>query len=639
MRKIRHPWHVCAGLAAVAVLTALTLTALTPAAPPDPVEELRQALPMRPEDMRKATPAILQHRDETLKKLAKQLQTVSELRRALALSEWKEQPSKDKALVQIETAVRNDIGARFKLAIERIVEDGDSTSRLAVANMIAELGPNVRALKLDGKEDPGGFTRTLAPVLVKLAREARDDKTKRSLAVRQEALRALGSVNADPQIAVPALQEALRDAEPGPRRVAADALVQMIKVVSHLVKRTRSDTGVDATPADVVTTTSLVLAASRTGLKDPDPQVVALTLDATRDAATALGELVLQPEQRSKYPPPGRALTELERKEIKAKYDAVLGEFRFLSPLLDEMNKQAKAILEVIQRRNDAGQILPNANGEGEVKLSAIDALEHISFARLRLIRRLESVPLEGGAKRDLEQFDPLKDLLADPMNIVAVTHLLREAPQVRRRTVEFLEMVGDKATRSIPALIAHMNDPDRFVRWGAARALGHINPAESAGAIAGLGRLLEDPDLNVRQAAAATLEVFGGIPALQPGLKAAVPFAARAVNSSNTDVRLAAMYALLSFGPEVARPAAPALAEALNPDISPDPKVRAAAAEVLGKLGPKIFLDPQTNQVDREVFNQVIAALRHAIGDEDNNVRAGASDALLSLLPPPPKK
>src|SRR5262249_218776 len=125
----------------------------------------------------------------------------------------------------------------------------------------------------------------------------------------------------------------------------------------------------------------------------------------------------------------------------------------------------------------------------------------------------------------------------------------------------------------------------------------------------------------------------------LAPALKQAVPFAARAVNSSNTDVRLAAMYALLSFGPEISRTAAPALAEALNPDISPDPRVRAAAAEVLGKLGPKIFHHPETNQVDTQVFNQVIAALRRAIGDEDANVRAGASDALLSLIPPPTKE
>src|SRR5262245_12966093 len=620
MRKIRHPWHICAGLAIA--LAALTLTGLTPAAPPDPVEDLRQALPMRPEDMRKATQAILDHRDKTLKKLAAQLRTVGELRRALALSEWKEQPTQDRALVQIDNAVRNEIGARFRSAIEQIVEHGDSTSRLAVANMIAELGPNVRALKPDVKmrEDPGGFTRTLAPLVIKLARDARDDKAKRSLAVRQEALRALGSINADPLLAVPALQEALSDPEPGPRRIAADALGQVIRVVSHLQKRTSSDTGVIAFRPDVVRAASQVLAASRQGLKDPDPQVVTLLLDATREAGTALGDMAGQPFSKTDFPPPGRPLTAAERKETQKKYDIVVQDFESLSPLITELNTQAKAIVDVIgESQNRGGTASPGGLtlDSASLKLSAVDALELIAHARLRLIRRIESVLLEGGPKRRLgddDQFDPLKDVLADRKSVITVARLLQEpGAQTRRRTVEFLEMVEDKAAPSIPALIAHLNDPDRFVRWASARALGRVAPADSAAAVLGLGRLLEDPDLNVRQAAAATLETFGGIPALAPALKQAVPFAPRAVNSSNTDVRLAAMYALLSFGPEISRPAAPALAEALNPDISPDAKVRAAAAEVLGKLGPKIFLDPQTNQVETQVFNRVIAALRRS--------------------------
>ena len=36
--------------------------------------------------------------------------------------------------------------------------------------------------------------------------------------------------------------------------------------------------------------------------------------------------------------------------------------------------------------------------------------------------------------------------------------------PQVRRRTVEFLELIEQDATPAIPALIPHLADPDRFV-------------------------------------------------------------------------------------------------------------------------------------------------------------------------------
>src|SRR5207249_3947216 len=152
-----------------------------------------------------------------------------------------------------------------------------------------------------------------------------------------------------------------------------------------------------------------------------------------------------------------------------------------------------------------------SAASDSSLKLAAVDALEHIAYSRLRMIRVLEAVPLEGGPKRDLEGLDPLKDLLAERRNIIALTHLMRDhAALVRRRTVEFLEMVQENAAPSIPGLIAHLIDPDRFVRWAAARALRYVAPAESAGAALGLGRLLEDPDLNVRRAAAETLEVFG---------------------------------------------------------------------------------------------------------------------------------
>jgi HEAT repeat protein len=637
MRKIRHSWHFPLGLTLLAVLAGVGR-----AAPADPVEDLKQIL--RSEDMRPVPPQILAHRKEALNKIIERLQTPGELRRALAITEWKDDPlTKDPALLQIEMAARNEIGARFKAALERVAEHGDSTSRLAVANVIAELGPNVRSLRLKPKEDPtdpavrGGFTRTLAPLVMKLARDARDDKAKRSLAVRQEALRALGGINADPKLVVPVLQEALGDAEVGPRRIAADALVQMVKIAGHLQKRTPSETGVYVNRKEVIETASFVLAASRTGLKDPDVQVVTLLLDATREAATALGDVrpPEPPERTRKLPPSGRPLTKAEKDYVDLYHKIVLDELRVMAPLVDELNKQALSILELIQRLNDAAGAGPAA--DNSLKLAAVDALEHIAYSRLRMIRVLEAVPQESGPKRELEGLDPLKDFLAERRNIITLTHLLRDhSAPVRRRTVEFLEMVQDKAAPSIPALIAHLNDPDRFVRWAAARALRYVAPAESAGAALGLGRLLEDPDLNVRRAAAGTLEVFGANATLAPALKLAVPYAARAVLGSNSDVRLAVIYALHSFGPEVARDAAPALAEALNPDVSSDPRVRAAAAEVLGKLGPRIFIDPQTKQVDTALFNLVIAALRRSIGDDDANVRASASDALLSLIPPP---
>ena len=67
--------------------------------------------------------------------------------------------------------------------------------------------------------------------------------------------------------------------------------------------------------------------------------------------------------------------------------------------------------------------------------------------------------------------------------------------------------------------------------------------------------------------------------------------------------------------------------------------KVREAAAKTLGSFGSGALIDPHTGKVDDRVYQQVISALRRAIGDEDASVRAAASDALLNLVAESPKK
>src|SRR5262249_32019419 len=152
----------------------------------------------------------------------------------------------------------------------------------------------------------------------------------------------------------------------------------------------------------------------------------------------------------------------------------------------------------------------------------------------------------------------PLRNILGlEPMFRTAAGLLRDPDSRLRRTTIHFLELLEEKAAPAIPAVVAAMSDPDRFVRWAAARTLGNIAPENSADAVPGLAHLLGDPDLGVRQVAANTLEIFAAVKELQSALKAAVPALARTVNTSNTDVRLAAMETLRSFGGELGYPAA----------------------------------------------------------------------------------
>src|SRR5439155_22912204 len=151
MRKIRHSRYVPLGLTSLSLTGLALLCGISVAAPPDPVDDLKQLLRSA---VREATRPILEHREQSLKKILERLQTAGELRRALALTEWKDDLTKDVALLNLEIAARKEIGTRFKAMLERVAEYGDATSRLGVANMIAELGPNVRSLRLNIKEDP-----------------------------------------------------------------------------------------------------------------------------------------------------------------------------------------------------------------------------------------------------------------------------------------------------------------------------------------------------------------------------------------------------------------------------------------------------------------------------------------------------
>ena len=248
------------------------------------------------------------------------------------------------------------------------------------------------------------------------------------------------------------------------------------------------------------------------------------------------------------------------------------------------------------------------------MRLAAVEALEYIGTARFRLKKRALSVPVveSGGdfGNRDaLLKNDVLETFIRD--NLDSVAQLLTDANvALRRRAVEFLEIIEEAAAPAFPALVKRLGDTDKFVRWPAARAIGNFAPALAAGAVPGLAKLLKDPDLDVRLTAAKTLMEIG------PLAQAAVPALADAANAGDAEARMAAMEALQRIGSEAGKGAVPKLIEALG---NSDARVRRAAAKTLGTYGPAAFA--------------AIPSLRRALGDDDQDVRINASDAMLSIL------
>src|SRR5262249_55877899 len=117
MWHFRHTRHA---LGAVAVLLGLTLAAR--AVPPvDPVEELRLDLRAKVGE----SEAALKYREARLRKDIAALRTLSDLRRALALTEWrdrdKESGARDPDVGVIDRKIRTLVGLRFIAGVKAVV--------------------------------------------------------------------------------------------------------------------------------------------------------------------------------------------------------------------------------------------------------------------------------------------------------------------------------------------------------------------------------------------------------------------------------------------------------------------------------------------------------------------------------------
>jgi len=565
----------------------------------DAVDDLRQTLQSRLKELRKPNQTILEHRRALLQKQADNLRTMGDLRRALALKEWKG------SAPEIEAEIRHQIGSRLIKAYQDVIKNGDVTQRLAVGSSIAEIGPTIRSLSVikgDKIEegDPAGFGRSLTPEVIQLTQD-------KDRGVREQALRALGTIFPKPQDAAPVFKNALEKESPDPKRIAAEGLEQMVRVATFLERPGQSETSAKAFQGDVLDTVAAVLGANSVGLQDPNPRIRAQCLRNIQAAAEATANLIRIGEGFSSenFPPEGRKLNVDEKNYILNLHDVVANEIKEFSPVLTALREQGPALARSLE------------DPDNGVRFAAVDALENIGNARVRLKKKVLSVPLitpmENGGDRGIRELLASNDILEKFIrnNLAAITNLLNDPDvKIRRKAVDFLDIIEDAATPALPLLTKSLQDPDRFVRWSAARAISNIAPDKAAVAVPGLAKLLSDPDLNVRLAASKTLKEMG------PVARAAVPALAIAVNSGDVEARLAAMEALQSIGPEFGKAAVPQLIEALT---NFDPRIRRTAAKTLGDFGPAAFA--------------AIPVLRRMLGDQDAEVRVHAGDAILAIL------
>ena len=181
------------------------------------------------------------------------------------------------------------------------------------------------------------------------------------------------------------------------------------------------------------------------------------------------------------------ALTRLMDEPLGREARPLEAEYEELRPLLTALH--------------DLGPILEHFlhNDDPETRILTHKALEDMGVARGRWLHRCAAC--RNGTDEKL-----LGELLHETVPGLA-EELAHPDVRVRRSALDVLETSGSLALPALPALTRALRDSDRFVRWSAVRTVGNLGPAAAPQTIDDLTRLLRDPDVELRKAAANALE------------------------------------------------------------------------------------------------------------------------------------
>lgn len=541
---------------AAAILLALCLTTASGASA---LDDLRSAL--------KAPVDNFSVRDADLRVHIACLKTLAEQSQALLLAEWRDEEI-DAQVAIVDRGAWRTLAARFEEGIRESLQSEVFSRRIGAVVLLGETGE--QAVSVGRRTD---LVMSFAPDLVRFMKEA-DPR------LVEASARALGRIHPDPEVALPALKRLLETDDAGQRLAAAEGLLALMNGAATLARKGRCSNRAGALCAHAGLMGSLVVPIAARGLADEHAEVRHVCAETLLSAAAMANSLVGEVRQ-----PTDADEWAFYRHDIEMERGA-LGSVVFTleahAPVLGRLLKDSCA----------------------EVRKSSRQALEDLAQARQRLAARIESTATEqrdysSRAKPKPNENMPVAELVAG---------ISDRDVNIRLRTLDILEALGPAAAPAGPALVKALNDPQRFVRWAAARALGKVGAVEPKTAIPALIQMLSDDDVDLRAAAAATLAVYG------PAARTAAPALLGALASEDTALRVAALRALEQIGLESSA-ALPVIRDALE---ARDATVRQGAARLLGKLGPSA--------------RDALGSIRDHLRDSSPEVRAAAQEALLRI-------
>jgi HEAT repeat protein len=561
---------------------ALILCGFTPLAAQstdfEPVEQLRVLLREPFSDTGK--------RDRDLKKQIRALTNLGELRRALLLREWRDQ-DEDPKIAAIDGPNRLALADRFERCVRSVLQQGDEACCLAVLNMLAEMGTTVH-----GVHSKHSMARVFGRDLVELTRRSGAE-------LRAAALRALGLIDPEPEVALSAFSTAFFGEDANDRLAAADGVAYWMRMLAQAATRGADPNGIEVTRADFVSVGRAVISLAACGLHVEQPEV-------RRRSAAVIGYSAMVLHNWLRAARSHEALRAADDARRRTEEDNAE-----LRPLVLVIEDQHPALSDALE---DADADVRSLAGRALEDLTILETFVQeqgvsVGATQTALVPASDAVPPTG--------FVPVSSLPKEPEGVpttvrALAAQLAEPNVETRRAALETLEALGPDAAPAIGELVRALGDSDKFIRWAAARTLGKIGPMQEQAVVLALAQLLTDGDLDVRLAAAAALERWGA------AAKAAEPDLRRCVGSTDAELRRAALRALGAIGGPEAHAAIPEATAAL---ADADARVRYTAARVLGKFGP--------------VAKDATPALRQALEDESAEVQRAAGEALLNILRP----
>ncbi|HLZ06571.1 MAG TPA: HEAT repeat domain-containing protein [Bradyrhizobium sp.] len=471
---------------------------------------------------------------------------------------------------------------QLKVLVTRLA-DADPKVRQQAIDELAKAGRDAIPLLADAFTSGGPSTGDAAEALVKFT-TARDEVIPIFVhaldspvaEVRKLAAKELGVIGPDAASAVPALVSKFDD--PYLRRVAPSAvagvgdaalpaLIDAMSSPDHLIRR------------GAIEAIEILI---------PDPEVEALESATAKKTGQAGNKGRSKPSMDSQrlVEPLLKALKDPEE-DIRADAATALGHFT---------NHAAATVPALMGLLKDPD--------EG-VRAHAVNAL-----TKLRPLPCAQFVDALGDPDEHMHR--SAASLLNDcrPLDKSLIPRLLTilesPDPDITLWGSHVFEYYGAAA---VPELVAALDNPNTFVRRGAARGLVLAVAPKPEQAVPALTKRLDDPDAFVREYALEALARYGD------GARSAVDGIVPLLNDKQAAVRKAAATTLWAIGPH-----AVAGVSGLKTTLrDSDPEVRQESADALGAIG-----DPSA-----------VKALTAALRDPDTSVAVAAAKALAAIGAP----